>query len=151
MGKPEYDARVRSQIHFSGDRAFLNGVSHIQQMTGIEHRMLERLHLCIVANAPEAINEHVARATRVALDCIYLGQLPTQSDRSLHAYQVAYDSLMEDRWGWVNNGTRAGKNGVISHFNILKMHVIRHLPDHVKSRGARTITRRKRWSTFMSA
>jgi hypothetical protein len=136
MGKPEYDARVRSQIHFSGDRAFLNGVSHIHQMTGIEHWMLERLHLCIVANAPEGINERVTRATQAALDCIYLGQLPTQSDRSLQAYQVAYDSFMEDRWGWVDNGTRAGKNGVIPHFNIPKMHVIWHLPDHVKQKGS---------------
>lgn len=43
---------VQSQIHFSGDRAFLQGVSHISQMTGIEHRLLERSHLPIVANAP---------------------------------------------------------------------------------------------------
>ncbi|KAG9121596.1 hypothetical protein FRC07_002390 [Ceratobasidium sp. 392] len=136
MGKPEYDARVRSQVHFSNDRAFLHGVSHIQQMTGIEHRMLERSHLCIVANAPGRINSKVTRATRAAMECIYLAQLPTQSDRTLEAYRVAYNELMEYRWGWVENETRRGKHGVIPHFNIPKMHVIRHNDEHVRRKGS---------------
>ncbi|KAG8723018.1 hypothetical protein FRC09_005099 [Ceratobasidium sp. 395] len=136
MGKPEYDARVRSQVHFSGDRAFLQGVSHISQMTGIEHRMLERQHLCIVANAPGKINEEVTRATRAGMDCIYLAQLPTQSDRSLEAYRAAHESLMKERWGWIRNGTRRGKKVVIPHFNIPKLHVIRHLDDHVRRKGS---------------
>lgn len=51
MGRPEYDARIHSQIRLAGDRSFLHGVSHISQMTGMEHRMLERTHLSIVANA----------------------------------------------------------------------------------------------------
>ncbi|KAG8705804.1 hypothetical protein FRC09_002747 [Ceratobasidium sp. 395] len=136
MGKPEYDARVQSQVHFSGDRAFLRGVSHISQMSGVEHRMLERQHLCIVADAPGKINEEVTRATRAAMDCIYLAQLPTQSDRTLEAYRVAHDELMKERWGWVRNGTRRGKKVVIPHFNIPKMHVIRHLDDHIRQKGS---------------
>ncbi|KAG9118701.1 hypothetical protein FRC07_006659, partial [Ceratobasidium sp. 392] len=105
-------------------------------MTGIEHRMIERQHLCIVANAPGKINEEVTRATQAGIDCVYLAQLPTQSDRSLEAYQAAHTRLMEDRWGWVRNGTRRGKKVVIPHFNIPKMHVIRHLDDHVRRKGS---------------
>ncbi|KAG9091719.1 hypothetical protein FRC06_000442 [Ceratobasidium sp. 370] len=59
MGQDEYNARVRAQIHFAGDRTFLHGISHISQMTGMEHRLLERTHLPIVANAPGVINEKV--------------------------------------------------------------------------------------------
>jgi hypothetical protein len=136
MGSDEYDARVRSQVHLAGDRAFPHGVSHISQMTGIEHRALERSHLCIVANAPGAITNGVTRATQAAMDCIYLAQLPTQSDRSLQAYQAAYEAFMCERWAWVKNETRKGKNGVIPHFHIPKMHVIRHLAEHVRLKGA---------------
>ncbi|KAG9127140.1 hypothetical protein FRC07_000513 [Ceratobasidium sp. 392] len=98
--------------------------------------MIERQHLCIVANAPGKIKEEVTRATQAGIDCVYLAQLPTQSDRSLEAYRAAHARLMEDRWGWVRNGTRRGKKVVIPHFNIPKMHVIRHLDDHVRRKGS---------------
>ncbi|QRV72034.1 hypothetical protein RhiJN_00048 [Ceratobasidium sp. AG-Ba] len=136
MGALEYDARVRSQIHFSGDRAFLRGVSHISQMTGIEHRLLERSHLAVVANAPGGINVKVIKATRAMMDMIYLAQLPTQSERSLKAYKEAHELFTANRQAWIDNGTRCGKNGVIEHFNIPKMHVIRHLAEHIQRKGS---------------
>jgi hypothetical protein len=69
------------------------------------------------------------------MECIYLAQLPTQSDHSLQAYRTAYNELMEDRWGWVDNGTRKGKDRVIPHFHIPKLHVVRHLEEHVRLKG----------------
>jgi hypothetical protein len=136
MGKDEYDARLGSQIWFAGDRSFLHGVSHISQMTGIEHRMLERTHLPIVANAPGAINQKVTRATHGAMECIYLAQLPIQSGRSLQAYETAYKEFMANREAWIENETQRGKRGVISHFDIPKMHVIRHFVEHVRRKGS---------------
>lgn len=118
MGPNEYDARIRSQIHLAGDRTFPRGVSHISQMTGMEHRVLERSHLPIVANAPG------------------LSQLPTQSDRTLKAYEDAYNTFMTCRHAWIDNKTRRGKNGVIPHFHIPKMHVIRHLTPHIRRKGS---------------
>ncbi|KAG9093482.1 hypothetical protein FRC06_011503 [Ceratobasidium sp. 370] len=135
MGQDEYDARMRAQVHFVGDRTFLHGVSHISQMTGIEHWLLERTHLPIVANAPGVISETVTRATQGAMECIYLAQLPVQSERSLAAYEAAYETFMTYRQGWIENGTRRGKKGVIPHFNIPKMHITRHHVDHVRRKG----------------
>ncbi|KAG8701101.1 hypothetical protein FRC09_005560 [Ceratobasidium sp. 395] len=136
MGQDEYDARLLSQVQFSGDRTFLHGVSHISQMTGNEHRLLERTHLPIVAGAPGVINEKVIRATRGAVDCIYLAQLPTQSERTLQAYEAAYRDFMANRQAWIDNGTRRGKKEVIPHFNIPKMHVTRHHVHHVRRKGS---------------
>jgi hypothetical protein len=136
MGREEYDARMHSQMCFAGDRNFLHGVSHISQMTGIEHRMLERTHLAIVANAPGVINENVTRATRGVMECIYLAQLPTHSDRSLQAYDTAHAEFMANRNAWIENGTRSGKREVIPHFNIPKMHVTRHFTHHVRRKGS---------------
>ncbi|KAG8777229.1 hypothetical protein FRC12_000491 [Ceratobasidium sp. 428] len=136
MGQDEYDARLLSQVHYSGDRTFLHGVSHISQMTGNEHWLLERTHLPIVAEAPGVINEKVIRATRGAVDCIYLAQLPTQSERSLQAYEAAYKEFMANRQAWIDNGTRRGKKEVIPHFNIPKMHVTRHHVHHIRRKGS---------------
>ncbi|KAG9122038.1 hypothetical protein FRC07_001749, partial [Ceratobasidium sp. 392] len=136
MGAAEYDARTRSQTHFSGDRTFLHGVSHITQMTGMEHRLLEQTHLSVVAHAPGVIDDKVTRATRGILDCIYLARLSSQSDRSLEAYERAYEEFMANRHAWIENGTRRGKKGVIEHFNIPKMHVIRHFTPHVRKKGS---------------
>ncbi|KAG9097565.1 hypothetical protein FRC07_010779, partial [Ceratobasidium sp. 392] len=136
MGLDEYDARIRLQPQFSGDRAFLHGVSHISQMTGIEHRLLERTHLPIVANAPGVINAKVTRATSGVMECIYLAQLPVHSDRTLQAYESAYENFMANRQAWIDNGTRRGKKVVIPHFNIPKMHVIRHHTHHVRRKGS---------------
>ncbi|KAG8706724.1 hypothetical protein FRC12_005874 [Ceratobasidium sp. 428] len=138
MGQDEYDARLLSQVHYSGDRTFLHGVSHISQMTGTEHRLLERTHLPIVVEAPGVINEKVIRATRGAVDCIYLAQLPTQSERVLQAYDQAYKEFMANRQAWIDNGTRRGKKEVIPHFNIPKMHVTRHHVHHVRRKGSAT-------------
>ncbi|KAG8681872.1 hypothetical protein FRC08_015346 [Ceratobasidium sp. 394] len=70
------------------------------------------------------------------MECIYLAQLPVQSDRSLAAYEAAYEAFMAHRQGWIENGTRRGKKGVIEHFNIPKMHVTRHLVEHIRRKGA---------------
>ncbi|KAF8606747.1 hypothetical protein BDV93DRAFT_436593 [Ceratobasidium sp. AG-I] len=136
MGRPEYDARIHSQIRLAGDRSFLHGVSHISQMTGMEHRMLERTHLSIVANAPGVINAKVTRATQGVMDCIYLAQLPTHAESSLQAYEAAYEGFMANRQGWIENKTRKGKREVIDHFHIPKMHVIRHFVQHVRRKGS---------------
>ncbi|KAG9082132.1 hypothetical protein FRC06_005202 [Ceratobasidium sp. 370] len=119
MGKAEYDTCVRAQTHFVRDQTFQHSVSHISQMTGIEHCLLERTHLPIVANAPGVIND----------------KLPVQSEHSLQAYKAAYETFMVHRQHWIENGTHRGKKGVIQHFNIPKMHIIRHHVEHVRRKG----------------
>ncbi|KAG8700371.1 hypothetical protein FRC08_004741 [Ceratobasidium sp. 394] len=136
VGKDEYNARIKSQVHLAHDRAFPNGILHISQMTGIEHRTLARSHLCIVADSPNKITRKSVAATRAAMDVVYLSQLPIHTERSLADYRQAYTDLMEYRWAWVQNGTRKGKKKVINHFHIPKMHVMRHLEDHIRLKGS---------------
>ncbi|KAG8731870.1 hypothetical protein FRC10_001395, partial [Ceratobasidium sp. 414] len=100
VGKDEYNARIKAQIHLASDRAFPKGISHISQMTGMEHRALARSHLSIIADAPDKISQTSIAATRAALDLVYLSQLPIHTERSLAAYRQAYTDLMEHRWGW---------------------------------------------------
>ncbi|QRV99071.1 hypothetical protein RhiJN_27090 [Ceratobasidium sp. AG-Ba] len=136
VGRDEYNARVKSQVHFTGDRAFPKGILHISQMTGVEHRTLAHTHLAIVADSPNNITPASVAATRAAMDLIYLSQLPIHTEQSLATYRQAYQDLMEYRWAWVENGTRRGKKVVLDHFNIPKMHVLRHLDEHIQLKGS---------------
>ncbi|KAG9075775.1 hypothetical protein FRC06_009897, partial [Ceratobasidium sp. 370] len=43
---------------------------------------------------------------------------------------------MANRQAWIENATRRGKNGVIEHFNIPKMHITRHFVQHVWQKGS---------------
>ncbi|KAG9085381.1 hypothetical protein FRC07_013388, partial [Ceratobasidium sp. 392] len=70
------------------------------------------------------------------MDVLYLSQLPVHTERSLADYRQAYADLMTHRWAWVENGTRKGKKVVIKHFNIPKMHVMRHLDEHIQQKGS---------------
>lgn len=131
----ELDTRVSSQIQLSGDRVFSNGVSHIHQMSGKEYRDLLRTHVSVVAGAPNGGSSKLTIATRSIVDCIYLAQYPTCSERVLSAFDRSYALFQENKSVWIENGSRKGKNGVIEHFNIPKLHIIRHLADHVRSKG----------------
>lgn len=131
----ELDARMCSQIQLSGDRVFSSGVSHIHQMTGKEYRDLLRTHVSVVAGAPNEDNSKLTTATRSIVDCIYLAQYPTCSERVLAAFNRSYAIFQDNKSVWIENGSRKGKNGVIEHFNIPKLHIIRHLADHVRSKG----------------
>lgn len=131
----ELDAWVCSQVQLSGDRVFNSGVSHIHQMSGKEHRDLLRTHVSVVAGAPNGESSKLTIATRSIVDCIYLAQYPTCSERILLAFARSYAIFQENKSVWIENGSRKGKNGVIEHFNIPKLHIIRHLADHVRLKG----------------
>lgn len=136
MGWAKYDAHVHLQIQFAGDQTFLHSASHISQMTSMEHQILEQTHLPIIANAPGVINTKVTQAMHRAMDCIYLAQLPTHTERSLQAYKTAYQDFMANWQGWIENKTRKGKCKVIPHLHIPKMHVIHHFAQHICQKGS---------------
>ncbi|KAG9074962.1 hypothetical protein FRC06_010352, partial [Ceratobasidium sp. 370] len=135
---PEMDARLRSQIQLSGDRVFSKGASHLSQVTGKEHRDLLQTHVAVVADGPNGGNSKVTTATRALVDCIYLARLESLSTKELEEYSESYAEFHTNRSAWIDNESRAGKHGVIDHFNIPKFHNMRHVPEQVEFKGAIT-------------
>ncbi|KAG8709875.1 hypothetical protein FRC08_017932 [Ceratobasidium sp. 394] len=135
---PELDARIRSQIQLSGDRAFTKGASHLSQVTGKEHRDLLQTHVATVVDGPNGGNVKVTTATRALVDCIYLARYDSLSTKQLDDYAKSYAEFHKNKSAWIDNGTRVGKNGVIEHFNIPKLHNARHVPEQVMLKGAIT-------------
>ncbi|CUA77854.1 hypothetical protein RSOLAG22IIIB_06827 [Rhizoctonia solani] len=161
LGENEMDVRMRSQIPLTGDRSFHSGVSHLSQTTMKEHRDLQRVHMAVMSGAPATYGRRVAAATRSILDCIYLAQYTSHSSISLDAYRQTYREFHRRKQVWLDNKSRLGKDAMRkeakrrdenegegegegessvkenarNHFNIPKLHILRHLADHVELKG----------------
>lgn len=136
LGKEEIDVRMKAQLALTGARVFPKGVTHITQMSGKEHRALQKVHLPVVANAPIPHSREITLATRALLDFIFLAQLRSQTDKTLAAFEDAYAEFHQYKDVWIKNGAQQGKKGaVIPHFHIPKLHTARHLAEQVRAKG----------------
>ncbi|KAG9088843.1 hypothetical protein FS749_001827 [Ceratobasidium sp. UAMH 11750] len=137
----EFDTRLKAQPTTPGERSFPQGVSRLTQLSGKDHRALERVHLAIVANAPEQHeggngSSKLTKATRAIMDCIFLSQLPVHSDKTLAAFEEAYRVYQANKDIWVQNKSKKSKKGkLIVRWAIPKEHIVRHVPEHIRLKG----------------
>ncbi|KAF8593503.1 hypothetical protein BDV93DRAFT_461035 [Ceratobasidium sp. AG-I] len=148
LGPREYDTRLMSQVPTPGQRMFPQGASKLQQLSGKDHRALERVHLPIIAHAPDAEgrvgSNKLTKATRGIMDCIFLAQYPVQTEQTLTAFEEAYRVFNANREVWIENGSKRnkkrkknkkGETTVIMGWAIQKIHILRHVPEHIRLKG----------------
>jgi len=82
----ELDARFTVQHKQVGTRHFANGVTHVKQMMGREHRDIQRT---IVASIAGAAPPRFIRAICALIDFIYLAQNPVHLPNSLNSMAQA--------------------------------------------------------------
>lgn len=104
-------------------------------MSGKEHRALQRCHLGVIANAPEATSDVIC-ATRALLDYLYLAQYPSHSEKTLGQLSASIEDFHIFKDIWIENGSRQGKNGVIDHQDIPKIHVPHHMVEDIRMKGS---------------
>lgn len=104
-------------------------------MSGKEHRALERVHLGVMANAPNT-DDKLLEATRALLDYIYMAQYPSHDDDTLAELTQSIQGFQAVKDVWIENGTRSGKNGTIEHQNIPKIHGPLHLVEDIMEKGS---------------
>lgn len=136
MGEKEMDRRLQSQPQQVGVRSFPKGISHISQMSGKEHRALERTHLAVVSGAPGASTE-VVTATRAMLDYIYLAQYPSHNERTLEQLKNTVNLFHTSKGVWLKKGARRSKEGnIIDHMDIPKAHTPLHAQECIELKGS---------------
>ncbi|KAG8711318.1 hypothetical protein FRC08_016043 [Ceratobasidium sp. 394] len=137
LGPAELDARMASQNQLAGDQIFAQGVSRISQMTGKEYRDLLRVHVPVIAGTPNQWHSQVTRATQALVDCIYIAWYKEMCDKDLEEFRKSYEQLHQLKQVWIDNETRrsAPNKDLITHFNILKFHILRHLIEQVLGKG----------------
>ncbi|KAG1813400.1 hypothetical protein EV424DRAFT_1565654 [Suillus variegatus] len=133
MGKHELDARFTIQHKCVGTRHFAKGVTHVKQMTGHEHRDIQRT---IVASIAGATPPRFIRAIRALIDFIYLAQNPVHSPDSLKSMVQALADFHSFKDAIVDVEARRGKNGVKEDFFIPKLELLQSFCGMVERLGS---------------
>ncbi|KIY71495.1 hypothetical protein CYLTODRAFT_390132 [Cylindrobasidium torrendii FP15055 ss-10] len=121
----ELDDRYRALPLHSSLRHFKKGISATQQWTGKEFKAMEKTFLGILAGAVDA---RVIRTAKGALDFIFYAQFEEHTTETLERMDRAWCQFHEHKDIFISLGQRA-------HFNINKIHNIKHYIDHIRARG----------------
>ncbi|KAF8207986.1 hypothetical protein K438DRAFT_1574672 [Mycena galopus ATCC 62051] len=124
-GKDEVDRRFRAMTPHPSLRHFKKGISLTTQWTGTERKNMEKVFLGILANATEL---RVQLACRGVLDFIHYAHFETHCDESLRELDAAWLAFHDNKDIFVDLEVR-------THFNISKVHKLKHYVDSIRSKG----------------
>ncbi|KJA28252.1 hypothetical protein HYPSUDRAFT_129651 [Hypholoma sublateritium FD-334 SS-4] len=125
-GEDEVDERFKAMTPHPDLRHFKRGISLTSQWTGTEHKNMEKVFLGVLAGATEP---RVISAVRGVLDFIYYAHFETHTDHSLQ--------FMDDAWERFHLHKDVFKDlGIRKHFNISKLHNVKHYMDSIRSHGS---------------
>ena len=124
-GENEVDERFRSMSLHPDLRHFKKGISLTTQWSGTEFKNMEKVFLGVLAGVTDP---QVILAVRGILDFIYYAHFETHTDESLAALDSAWLMFHE-------NKEIFEKLDVRKHFNISKLHNIKHYVDSIQSHG----------------
>ncbi|KAJ7798379.1 hypothetical protein B0H13DRAFT_2245195 [Mycena leptocephala] len=121
-GEGEVDRRFRAMAPHPSLRHFKKGISLTTQWTGAELKNMEKVFLGILAGATDP------RVQLAVLDFIYYAHFETHCDESLLQLEATWLALHANKDVFVELGIR-------EHFNISKLHKLKHYVDSIRSRG----------------
>ncbi|KAJ7199445.1 hypothetical protein GGX14DRAFT_373189 [Mycena pura] len=123
--KPELDARFMAMSPHPSLRHFKKGITLTTQWTGSERKEMEKVFLGILAGATDP---GVQRAVRCILDFIYYAHFEVHTEESLELMDAAWAGFHADKSVFVELEIR-------EHFNINKLHKLKHYTDSIRARG----------------
>ncbi|KAG2335684.1 hypothetical protein BDR05DRAFT_978916 [Suillus weaverae] len=121
LGADELDSRFHRQHKHIGTHHFSQGVSHIQQMTGQEHRDIQHTIVATIVGIVEADFIH---AVRTLIDFIYQAQSPTFTPSSITAMTSSLAEFHRFKGAIINTEAHRGTSGPIEHFEIPKLELL---------------------------
>lgn len=133
MTGPELDRRLAALQPQVGERHWKNGISKLKQVTGREHRALERVLVPVIAGA---VKDDVLQAVRSIVEFIFLGQSLLFYDDHLFGLVQALKEFHACKPAIQAAGGRRGKHGVIQHWNIPKLELMNSVQGSIKLMGA---------------
>ncbi|KAG5636489.1 hypothetical protein H0H81_007855 [Sphagnurus paluster] len=125
-GEEEIDRRFCAMTPHHSLRHFKKGISLTSQWTGKEHKNMEKVFLGILANATDPA---VVRAVCGVLDFIFYSHFEVRTDESLAHLDAAWVAFHKDK-------DIFKELEIPTHFNISKLHNIKHYLDSIRSLGA---------------
>ncbi|KAG2086941.1 hypothetical protein BD769DRAFT_1632499 [Suillus cothurnatus] len=117
---------------YSWTRHFTKGITHVNQMTGREHRDIQRT---IVASIAGAAPPRFVRAIRALIDFIYYAQNPVHSLESLQSMSQALSDFHAFKDAIVEAEARRGKKGAKEDFFIPKLELLQSFRGTIERLG----------------
>ncbi|KAG1724322.1 uncharacterized protein EDB91DRAFT_1255279 [Suillus paluster] len=114
-------------------RHWANGVSTLKQLTGREHRDLEKLLPGVIVGA---VPDEVACALCAITEFIFQAQNLFLYDETLHSLSEALREFHYYKDFILTAGGRRGKNGLLNHFQIPKLELMQHVARSTRAMGA---------------
>lgn len=133
MGGPELDRRMAALQPCVGSRHWPHGVSTLKQLTGREHRDLEKILVAVVAGA---VPTEVLRAIRALTEFIFHAQGLDIHEEQLEASLLCLNEFHHYKDAIIKAGGRRGKHGAILHFNIPKLEGMGRVVASIRETGA---------------
>jgi hypothetical protein len=133
MKDDEFDQRLKVLQPRIGVRHWSNGISKLKQVTGREHRELEKVFIAIIAGG---VSEDTLRAMRALLEFIFHAQDLFLYDETLHALRESLREFHHYKSAIIHDGGRKGKRGIIDHFEIPKLEMLQIISRSTKLMGA---------------
>lgn len=124
-GMPDIDKRFKTIPVHPNIRQFKKGISHTTQWTGKEYKDMEKVFVGILEGA---VDPDVVIAVRSIVDFIFYAHFETHTEESLCGLDEAWRTFHSKKMVFETLEIR-------THFNISKLHNIRHYVDSIRSRG----------------
>ncbi|KAG0696528.1 hypothetical protein DFH29DRAFT_812892 [Suillus ampliporus] len=119
----ELDVRFKSHHKHTGVRHFSGGVSHVNQMTGREHRDIQHT---IVPTLWGMASPGFICAVRAMIDFIYLAQNPLHTESSIASMTQALQDFHDNKQAILDAEARQGKSGAKDDFFIPKLELMQN-------------------------
>jgi len=112
---------------------FASGVCHVQQMTGREHRDIQRTIVATIAGAAPA---GFVRAIQSLIEFIYLAQSPVHTQTSIEQLKVALQDFHANKHFITEAEARRTKTGLRTDFNIPKLELFQSFMTAIQTVGS---------------
>jgi hypothetical protein len=134
VGDAEIDYRFTILHPHTGFRQFNEGISRLKQVTGREHREIQRYLVPVIAGA---IPKDFLIAIRSLMDFRYLAQAPEISDQICTEMDTALQEFHDHKQAIITAGARVGKgNRVIDNWYIPKLELLQSVTSNIRENGA---------------
>ena len=132
IGDFELDLRFSLIQPRNGYRQFSAGISSLKQVTGREHRDIQRYLLALI---PDYVDVRFVLCIRALLDLRYLSQLHQATEHDLHAISSALELFHTYKQVIIDLGLRPGKAGPLTHFEIPKLELLQSIVSCIQWSG----------------
>ena len=133
-GSSILDTRFSSLHQRVSFHHFSSGVSRRLQMTGRDHRDIQRSIVPILDGAG-TVTDGFIHAVRGLVEFIYRAQDPVHTDSSIAAMQQALADFHSTKQSILDLWARKGSSGVIDHFRIPKLELMLSFWRQIKANG----------------